>query len=124
MRDCRTATGRIPGKRGCSATWHGNAANASVALSRLGVKVFLSTVIGNDEVGNILKQKLLSENIDLSYTHCIDNFKTSISSIIIDKNGERLVLNNRKFNDVAIKNNIDYEIFDGFLFESHSALQA
>ena len=36
----------------------GNAANASVALSRLGVKVFLSTVIGNDEVGKILKQKI------------------------------------------------------------------
>ena len=53
----------------------GNAANASVALSRLGVKVFLSTVIGNDEVGKILKQKLLSENIDLSYTHYINNFK-------------------------------------------------
>ena len=96
----------------------GNAANASVALSRLGVKVFLSTVIGNDEVGKILKQKLLSENIDLSYTHYIDNFKTSISSIIIDKNGERLVLNNREFNDIVIKNNIDYEIFDGFLFDS------
>ena len=96
----------------------GNAANASVALSRLGVKVFLSTVIGNDEVGKILKQKLLSENIDLSYTHYIDNFKTSISSIIIDKNGERLVLNNREFNDVVIKNNINYEMFDGFLFDS------
>ena len=96
----------------------GNAANASVALSRLGVKVFLSTVIGNDEVGNILKQKLLSENIDLSYTHYVDNFKTSISSIIIDKNGERLVLNNREFNDIAIKKNIDFEIFDGFLFDS------
>ena len=93
----------------------GNAANASVALSRLGIKVFLSTVIGNDEVGNILKQKLLSENIDLSYTHYVDNFKTSISSIIIDKNGERLVLNNREFNDVAIKNNIDFEIFDGII---------
>ncbi len=96
----------------------GNAANASLALSRLGVKVYLSTVIGKDEVGNILKQKLVSENIDLSYTHYIDNFKTSISSIIIDKNGERLVLNNREFNDVAINNNIDYEIFDGFLFDS------
>ena len=36
----------------------GNAANASVALSRLGIKVFLSTVIGNDEVGKILKQKI------------------------------------------------------------------
>ena len=83
----------------------GNAANASVALSRLGVKVFLSTVIGNDEVGNILKQKLLSENIDLSYSHYLEN-------------GERLVFNNREFNDVAIKNNIDYEIFDGFLFDS------
>ncbi len=96
----------------------GNAANASVALSRLGMRVFLSTVIGNDEVGNILKQKLLSENIDLSYTHYVDNFKTSISSIIIDKNGERLVLNNREFNDVVIKNNIDYEMFDGFLFDT------
>ena len=96
----------------------GNAANASVALSRLGIKVFLSTVIGNDEVGNILKQKLLSENIDLSHTHFIDDFKTSISSIIIDKNGERLVLNNREFNDLVIKNNIDYGIFDGFLFDS------
>ena len=96
----------------------GNAANASVALSRLGVKVYLSTVIGKDDVGDILKQKLLSENIDLSYTQFIDNFKTSISSIIIDKNGERLVLNNREFNDVVIKNNIDYGIFDGFLFDS------
>ena len=57
----------------------GNAANASVALSRLGIKVFLSTVIGNDEVGSILKQKLLSENIDLSYTHYVCLLYTSPS---------------------------------------------
>ena len=96
----------------------GNAANASVALSRLGVKVYLSTIIGKDDIGDILKRKLISENIDLSYTHFLDNYNTSISSIIIDKNGERLVLNNRKFDSLKIKKNIDYEMFDGFLFDS------
>ena len=96
----------------------GNAANASVAISRLGAKVYLSTSIGKDEAGDILKKKLLSENIDLTYTNFLDNFKTSISSIIINKNGERLILNNRKFNNLKINKNIDYEMFDGFLFDS------
>ena len=96
----------------------GNAANASVTISRLGAKVYLSTSIGKDEVGNILKQKLLSENIDLTYTYFLDDFKTSISSIIINKDGERLILNNRKFNNLKIYKNIDYEMFDGFLFDS------
>ena len=84
----------------------------------MGAKVYLSTSIGKDEIGNILKQKLLSENIDLTYTYFLDDFKTSISSIIINKDGERLILNNRKFNNLKIHKNIDYEMFDGFLFDS------
>ena len=86
-----------------------------VALKTVYVKI--SPQIGATFLGKlskILKQKLLSENIDLSYTHYIDNFKTSISSIIIDKNGERLVLNNREFSDLVIKNNIE-SIFRNFI---------
>ena len=96
----------------------GGAAHASVAIQRLGGQAYLSSIIGKDEIGEIIKQKVLQENINLEYLISSDIYKSSFSSIFIDKRGERLVVNNREDFKEEFKYNYNFGIFDGFLFDT------
>ena len=96
----------------------GGAAHASVAIQRLGGQAYLSSVIGKDEIGQIIRKKLFDENINLEYSISSDIYKSSFSSIFIDKKGERLVVNNREDFKEKFKFNYNFDIFDGFLFDT------
>ncbi len=96
----------------------GGAAHASIAIQRLGGQAYLSSIIGNDEIGQIIKQKVLEENINLKYSISSDIYNSSFSSIFIDTKGERLVVNNREDFKEKFKFNYNFDIFDGFLFDT------
>jgi sugar/nucleoside kinase (ribokinase family) len=59
----------------------GNCANTMVALSRLGVKTFILTCVGNDNVGMQIKTSLQKEDVVTDYI--IEKGKQSPLSIII-----------------------------------------
>ena len=96
----------------------GGAAHASIAIQRLGGQAYLSSVIGKDEIGQIIRKKLFDENINLEYSISSDIYKSSFSSIFIDKKGERLVVNNREDFKEKFKFNYNFDVFDGFLFDT------
>ena len=96
----------------------GGAAHSSIAIQRLGGNSYLSSFLGDDEIGSIIKKKLINENINLTYLIFSNNYKSPSSSIFIDKNGERLVMNNRDNLKESLSFNYDFTIFDGFLFDT------
>ncbi len=73
----------------------GCAANAAVAISRLGGKALLASRMGDDLVADIILKDLQDENVDLSLVHQAKGGKSSFSSIYVDKNGERQIMNFR-----------------------------
>jgi sulfofructose kinase len=72
----------------------GCAANAAVAIARLGGEAFLSTRLGSDQVGRMIHDDLAGEGVDLSLTDR-SGTRSSYSSILIDGAGERQIMNFR-----------------------------
>ena len=73
----------------------GVAANAAVAISRLNGKPSLVSRIGNDEIGLMIKNGLIKENVNLDNLATFNGHKSSFSSVYINKNGDRQVMNYR-----------------------------
>jgi sulfofructose kinase len=72
----------------------GCAANAAVAIARLGGEALLSTRLGGDQVGRMIHDELAWEGVDLSLTDR-SGARSSYSSILIDCAGERQIMNFR-----------------------------
>lgn len=68
----------------------GSAANVAVGLARLGLKTAIISALGQDEVGEEIKTKLIDENVDTSKL-LIKNKMTSSTSVIIVFSKERTV---------------------------------
>ncbi len=73
----------------------GMAANASVAIARLGGKVELWSRVGDDAAGLAIKAGLKAEKVDVRYVQVFEDARSSTSAIIVDDRGERLIVNNR-----------------------------
>ncbi len=73
----------------------GMAANASVAIARLGGKVELWSWIGDDAAGQMIKAGLKAEKVDIRYVQAFDEARSSTSAIIVDNQGERLIVGQR-----------------------------
>ena len=73
----------------------GCAANAAVAIRRLGGIASIGTRIGDDIIGTIIKSDLEKYDIDLEYVHRAKNAQSSFSSVAIDSRGERQIVNFR-----------------------------
>ena len=73
----------------------GMAANAAVAMARLGGKVELWSRVGDDSAGQIIKAGLKAEKVDVRYVQQFEDARSSTSAIIVDDRGERLIVNNR-----------------------------
>lgn len=71
----------------------GAAANVAVICSRLGLRSAFSGKIGNDQFGEILKNDLLSEKVEIKNTIVIsDKVSTGSCYICVDKKGERMIM--------------------------------
>jgi sulfofructose kinase len=62
----------------------GPAAVAAITMARLGIKTSLSTVVGSDENGDLIVEKLKSEGVDTSLIER-SSAPTSVSTIVISK---------------------------------------
>ena len=81
--------------RDAFASCGGNAANAAIAVKRLGGEPILTTRVGMDAIGNMIIDDLEKEGIDTSAIHRVEGGKSSFSSVLIDRNGERQIMNFR-----------------------------
>src|SRR5262245_60021764 len=73
----------------------GMAANAAVAIARLGGKAELWSRIGDDGAGGVIRAGLKAEKVDVRYIHGFDGARSSTSAIIVDGKGERLIVGQR-----------------------------
>jgi sulfofructose kinase len=73
----------------------GMAANAAVAIARLGGKPELWSRIGEDGAGSSIRAGLRAERVDVRYLQSFDDARSSTSAIIVDDHGERLIVGQR-----------------------------
>ncbi|MFP1631151.1 PfkB family carbohydrate kinase [Zhengella sp. ZM62] len=73
----------------------GCAANAAVAISRQGGEALLAARLGDDPVGDLILADLEAEGVDTRLVHRAPGGMSSFSSIYVDRQGERQVMNFR-----------------------------
>lgn len=83
--------GKIPYERAEIQPGHGNAANAAVSMSRLGLSVAYHTYIGGDELGRQTVALLQKEGVDDDFVH-IQSKKATNTNFLINYKAERTIL--------------------------------
>jgi sulfofructose kinase len=73
----------------------GMAANAGVAVARLGGKAELWSRTGDDAAGSAIRAGLKAERVDVRYVQGFEGARSSTSAIIVDDKGERLIVGQR-----------------------------
>lgn len=73
----------------------GMAANAAVAIARLGGRAELWSRIGDDAAGSAIRAGLKAEKVDVRYVQSFEGARSSTSAIIVDDRGERLIVGQR-----------------------------
>jgi sulfofructose kinase len=71
----------------------GIAANAAIAIVRLGGEALLASRFGDDLVGERLQAELAATGVDTSRVEWLGSVASSISTILVDDKGERLLVN-------------------------------
>lgn len=69
----------------------GVAATASVAISTLGAKSYFIGRLGNDGIGNQIKQDLENDGVDTTFIKKFDNASSSNAVVHVDQKGERQI---------------------------------
>lgn len=67
----------------------GSLANVSVGLARLGARSGLVSVLGSDEFGHLLRERLAAEGVDVSHVRQTKEARTGLVFISLDARGER-----------------------------------
>ena len=78
-----------------SVTGGGGAANAAVAVQRLGGQARLAARVGDDETAESIIRQLQIEHVDCALVRQIAGCRSSQSAIFVDASGERLIANYR-----------------------------
>jgi sulfofructose kinase len=78
-----------------TATSGGMAANAAVAVARLGGRPAFWGRAGDDAAGHEMRDGLLCEGIDVSQFRLFAGGRSSVSGVIVDPTGERQIVNFR-----------------------------
>ncbi len=73
----------------------GCAANAAVAIARLGGDAHLAGRMGDDPVGRMITDDLLAEGVNCALLRPQSGARSSFSSIYVDLSGERQIMNFR-----------------------------
>lgn len=71
----------------------GNAATAAVAVARAGGQAKFIGRLGNDPNAQVLLDELTGYGVDVSHTKLLDGMNTGVSAVMIDANGERMIIN-------------------------------
>jgi sulfofructose kinase len=73
----------------------GMAANAAVAIARLGGKAELWSRVGDDAAAHAIRAGLKAEHVDVRWVQAFEGTRSSTSAIIVDDKGERLIVGQR-----------------------------
>src|SRR5438094_413377 len=76
-------------------TGGGNAANATIAITRLGGRARFCGPVGDDEFGQRVLDGLVREGVDIGAAQRVKGASTSVSGIFVDPAGERLLTTRR-----------------------------
>ena len=79
----------------CTEAGGGMAANAAVAIARLGGEVALWSRAGSDPAGGEIVAGLAREGVDAAHVRRFGGAVSSTSAILVDAAGERLIVNHR-----------------------------
>lgn len=71
----------------------GPAATAAVAIARLGGHAVLAARVGNDAAAQVIQGELESYGVDCAYLRRCAGCASSVSAVIVDGRGERLIVN-------------------------------
>jgi sulfofructose kinase len=71
----------------------GIAANAAVAIVRLGGKAALACRLGDDPVGRDIVAELQASGVDCALAQRFPQHRSSLSAVLVDALGERIVIN-------------------------------
>lgn len=71
----------------------GNAANACLAMSRLGGHARLLARLGADEAGASIRNWLEGEGVDMAFSRVVEGCRSSRSAIVIEPGGARTLFN-------------------------------
>jgi len=88
---CINYADKVPVKRVTKIPGVGNAANVAVGSLRLGLKTAIYVILGSDDVGKQIFEKLKSEGVAPDYIH-FDKKRGSNYSTVINFKGERTIL--------------------------------
>lgn len=69
----------------------GSSANYAVALGKLSIPVFFIGKIGKDDLGECLLKEFKENNVDTRYTVIAEDLKTSLATIVIEKNSSKRI---------------------------------
>ena len=87
----------------------GDAMNTAVDMAKLGVKVGLVGRVGNDGLGDFLRNEAKSAGIDTRHVRVCDDYSTSTSIVLIEEGGERHFAYYGKTNDTLCPEDIPQE---------------
>lgn len=96
----------------------GPAATAAVAIKKLGYDVEFIGRVGSDSVAETMTEELTAWGVQLSYLHAINDAKSSFSAVLVDDEGERMIINYQDgtlSRDVAWLETIDFSKFNALL---------
>lgn len=71
----------------------GPAATAAVAISRLGGSATLAARVGQDSIADLIVAELENYDVDCRYVKRLGNCMSSLSAVLVDDDGERLIVN-------------------------------
>lgn len=81
----------------------GSACNVGMGLKKLGLKVALSSFVGNDYIGEKIENILIENSIDLKYFQKKSNIETSFSIILRYKKERTILIFRDKFDYAKFK---------------------
>ncbi len=93
----------------------GMSGNAAVALARLGARVDFCGPVGDDSTADVFEQVLRAEGVGQSGLHRVPGASSSVSSIIVDQHGERMIFN-AKGSALDVPGPFDPSVLDGVDF--------
>lgn len=88
-------TGSYPAEQ-IQMSFGGDALNEAIILASLGKKVYLNTILGEDLQGDLIRSYCEKQGIKLVRGCQKENISTGINVVLVEANGERNFLTNRK----------------------------
>ena len=90
----------------------GMTANAVVACARLGARAALASPVGDDGLAEFLRVRLQAEGVDASGLCVVPGAHSSVSTVIVDATGQRLIVG-RRGDAVTQPPALDESVLDG-----------